>query len=57
MAGNVIVIIVVCVAAFYIGRRIYKTFSGRKVNCGCGSEEGCEALCDGNQDSESGRIA
>ena len=52
MAGNIIVIILVCLAAFYIGKRIYKTISGRKVGCGCSSQEGCTAVCEGNQDSE-----
>ena len=53
MAGNIIVVIIVCLAAFFIGKRIYKTISGRKVGCGCSSQEGCTAVCDGNQDSES----
>ncbi len=54
MAGNIIVVIIVCLAAFFIGKRIYKTISGRKVGCGCSSQEGCTAICDGNQDSEPG---
>jgi hypothetical protein len=58
VAGNIIVIIIVCLAAFYIGKRLYKTVSGRKVGCGCSSQEGCStiedcaAVCDGDQDSE-----
>ena len=57
MAGNIIVIVIVCLAAFYIGKRIFKTFSGRKVGCGCGSQEGCGTLCEENQDSDPGHNA
>jgi hypothetical protein len=69
VAGNIIVIIIVCLAAFYIGKRIYKTLSGRRVGCGCSSQEGCTtvegcttiesstAVCDGNQDPKPVRNA
>ncbi len=39
MIQNAVVLIIVLIAALFIGKRIYRTFSGRKVGCGCEAGE------------------
>jgi hypothetical protein len=46
MLGNIIVIIVVCIAVFFIIRKIYGVVSGKDPGCGCGPGgcAGCDAV-------------
>ncbi|MEJ2689803.1 MAG: FeoB-associated Cys-rich membrane protein, partial [Deltaproteobacteria bacterium] len=37
---NILVIVIVLAAAFYVGRRIYLAISSKKSSCGC------DAKCD-----------
>lgn len=39
---NILVIIIVCAAALYVGRRIYLAITSKKSSCGC--DTGCR--CD-----------
>jgi hypothetical protein len=43
MAQNIIVLVIVLVAIFFISRRVYRIFSNKKVQCGCAAEEDCSA--------------
>jgi hypothetical protein len=56
LAGNIIVIIIVCLAAFFIGKRIYKIATGRQMDCGCDSGKGCTA-CEVKENARSGVIS
>lgn len=45
MLQNALVVIIVLAAAFYVGRRIYKSIFSKKSPCGCAGEcKGCDLV-------------
>ena len=54
MIDNVVVVLIVALAVFFIGKRYYKMLSNRRLDCGCGSKENCPTCLDrGEHESES----
>ncbi len=46
MLGNIIVVLIVLLAAFISIRKIYKTLTGKSgCSCACGSSNGCTSSC------------
>ena len=41
MLDTIIVAAIIAVAAFFVGRRLYRTFSGKQAGCGCGQSGSC----------------
>lgn len=41
MVENIIILIIVCVCAFFIGRKFYRQLKGKTPSCGCGCS-GCD---------------
>ncbi|WP_319585166.1 FeoB-associated Cys-rich membrane protein [uncultured Pseudodesulfovibrio sp.] len=42
MFDTVIVVAIVAIAAFFVGRRLYRSFTAKQSGCGCG---GCGQSC------------
>ena len=53
MLSNAIVIIIVCLAVFYVGWRIYKNITQKSMGCHCDFSEEC-AECMGSKTHEGG---
>ena len=41
MVQNVIVLLIVLAAIFFVGRRYYKAWNRRDAGCGCSPRDGC----------------
>lgn len=64
MFEDIVVLIIVLLATFFVGRKIYKNLSSENITCGCGLEEDCPSCsisntnkgtcCGTGQDSISG---
>jgi hypothetical protein len=53
MVGNIIVIIIVLLAVTFIGRRFYRIFSSKSIECGCEPQDGCSSCSIPSEDRES----
>ena len=46
MFENVLVMLIVLCAGFFVLRRFYRTLFGRSRSCGCESKETCPPTCE-----------